>query len=418
MMTGAESGRLDLLHGAPDPVHLRLIGWAPLLVAAPLSMVMGAGAAMWVAILAGFVLTARVTAVLLERVTGARPLIAAAASMVYAFSPFALGVIANGQLAKMQLWCLPLLLLTAERWREMPGLRRGLEVLAAATLMGFTSPSIGLVAPVALGTWLALRSTWSRTGVALAVGTLAITALGLAIPWAMHTVDISGTAGLVPAAPVPGLQHPPALSPVATLGSLFMATGPWDGSHAAINNIAGLGAPALLSAAAALLMAWRKMALAGALVVAGAVFALGPTIEAFGFKWLMPAYRKSRATPSPRAGCTTASARSRCLPTRVCRLGQALPRHAVPSSRHRRHQPSGERERRVASGLEASPPSRTPSSWSPWLKTRPKAPSWSCPSPTWIPRASVVFWVSSFIDDRPPSWHAIWSCGANPDWSD
>ena len=335
MMTGAESwSGWTYRIGAPDPVHLRLIGWAPLLVAAPLSMVMGAGAAMWVAILAGFVLTARVTAVLLERVTGARPLIAAAASMVYAFSPFALGVIANGQLAKMQLWCLPLLLLTAERWREMPGLRRGLEVLAAATLMGFTSPSIGLVAPVALGTWLALRSTWSRTGVALAVGTLAITALGLAIPWAMHTVDISGTAGLVPAAPVPGLQHPPALSPVATLGSLFMATGPWDGSHAAINNIAGLGAPALLSAAAALLMAWRKMALAGALVVAGAVFALGPTIEAFGFKWLMPAYlMEITRYPITESGMyyRFSQVATLGLALAVCRLGQALPRHAVPA---------------------------------------------------------------------------------------
>ena len=284
----------------------------------------------------------------------------------------------------MQLWCLPLLLLTAERWREMPGLRRGLEVLAAATLMGFTSPSIGLVAPVALGTWLALRTTWSRTGVALAVGTLAITALGLAIPWAMHTVDISGTAGLVPAAPVPGLQHPPALSPVATLGSLFMATGPWDGSHAAINNIAGLGAPALLSAAAALLMAWRKMALAGALVVAGAVFALGPTIEAFGFKWLMPAYlMEITRYPITESGMyyRFSQVATLGLALAVCRLGQALPRHAVPSvlviAGINLAENVRETSRLWPRSLTAIPNAET--SWSPWLKTRPKAPSWSLP---------------------------------------
>ena len=288
--------------------------------------------------------------------------------------------------------------------------------------MGFTSPSIGLVAPVALGTWLALRTTWSRTGVALAAGTLAITALGLAIPWAMHTVDISGTAGLVPAAPVPGLQHPPALSPVATLGSLFMATGPWDGSHAAINNIAGLGAPALLSAAAALLMAWRKMALAGALVVAGAVFALGPTIEAFGFKWLMPAYlMEITRYPITESGMyyRFSQVATLGLALAVCRLGQALPRHAVPAVL-------------VIAGINLAENMRETSRlWPRSLTAIPNAelmesmaqdPTQGAvletPSPTWIPRASVVFWVSSFIDDRPPSWHAIWSCGANPDWSD
>ena len=122
MMAGVESwsGWTQRI-GAPEPVHLRLIGWAPLLVAAPLSKVIGAGAAMWVAIFAGFILTARLTAALLERVTGVAPLVAAAASTVYVFSPFALGVIANGQLAKMQLWCLPLLLLATERWKETPG---------------------------------------------------------------------------------------------------------------------------------------------------------------------------------------------------------------------------------------------------------------------------------------------------------
>ena len=333
MMFGAESwsgwtGRI----GAPDPVHLRLIGWAPLLIAAPLSILVGAGAAMWVAIMVGYIATARLTAALLQRVTRTEPIIAAAASTVYVFSPFALGVLANGQLAKMQLWCLPLLLLATERWRETPSLRRGVEVLGTGAIMGFTSPSIGLVAPVALGTWLLLRIRWTRRGIGLAVGALTLTALGLAIPWAMHTVEVGGTAGLIPAAPVPGLQHPPALSPIATPGSLFMATGPWDGSHAAINNIAGLGAPALLGAAAALLMAWRKMALAAGLVLAGAVFALGPSIEAFGFKWLMPAYLMELTHyPIIESGMyyRFSQVATLGLALALCRLAAAVPRHAV-----------------------------------------------------------------------------------------
>ena len=333
MMTGTESwSGWTYRIGAPDPVHLRLIGWAPLLVAAPLSKVMGAGAAMWVAIFLGFIITARVTSALLERVTGVAPTIAAAASMVYVFSPFALGVLANGQLAKMQLWCLPLLLLATERWRETPGWRRGAEVMGAATVMGFTSPSIGLVAPVALGVWIAVRSPWSRAGAAIAAGTLGLTALGLAIPWAMHTVTISGTAGLVPAAPVPGLQHPPALSPVATVGSLLMASGPWDGSHAAINNVAGLGAPALLGAGVALMLAWRKMGLAIGLLLVGTVFALGPSIDAFGFKWLMPAYlMEITGYPITESGMyyRFSQVATLGLAFAVCRLASAFPRRAI-----------------------------------------------------------------------------------------
>ena len=141
-------------------------------------------------------------------------------------SPFACGVIANGQLAKMQ----PVPAAPAayrRRWRDArtsawprgPG-SSNIDGLHIAVDRTGRSRRLG---------HLLARDQPESNRVALVVGTLAITALGLAIPWAMHTVDISGTAGLVLAAPVPGLQHPPALSPVATLGSLFMATGPWDG---------------------------------------------------------------------------------------------------------------------------------------------------------------------------------------------
>ena len=76
------------------------------------------------------------------------------------------------------------------------------------------------------------------------------------------------------------------------------------------------------------------MALAGALVVAGAVFALGPTIEAFGFKWLMPAYLKEITRyPITESGMyyRFSQVATLGLALAVCRLGQALPRHAVPA---------------------------------------------------------------------------------------
>jgi hypothetical protein len=334
MMDGSESwsGWTQRI-GAPDPVHLRLIGWAPLLAAAPLSFAMGAAAAMWVSIAVGFVLTARICGVLLERVTGVSEATAAAAALVYAFSPFALGVLANGQLAKMQLWCLPLVLLMADRLlTDGCSLRRSLAVFAAAVAMGFTAPSVGLVAPVALGVWVLVRSPRDRHGAGRAAVSLASVALGLAVPWLVHTVEITGTAGLVPAAPVPGLLHPPALNPVATLGSLVWATGPWDGAHAAINNVAGVGIVALIAAALGWAVSRSRGLLGAGLVGVGGVFALGPSINALGFKWVLPAQAMEwSGYPIVQSGMyyRFSQVAALGLALLVCRLCAAVPRRAV-----------------------------------------------------------------------------------------
>ncbi len=291
MMSGAESwSGWTRRIGAPDPVHLRLIGWAPLLIAAPLSWVMDTGYAMWVAMALGFALTARVTAALLERVSGADPWVASASAWVYTLSPFALGVLANGQLAKMQLWCLPWILLIADK-----GLRSGftmprvVALWVASVVTGFTSPSVGLIVPVALGVWVVLRAGRTRMGGVGAVVSLVAVAAGLAVPWLVHTVEVTGTAGLVPAAPVPGLNHPAALSPVATMGSLVIATGPWDGIQSAINNVSGIGVVALLAAIPSLVVARWSARLGVSLLAVGGICALGPTINALGYKWVLPA---------------------------------------------------------------------------------------------------------------------------------
>ena len=334
MMSGTEawSGWTQRI-GAPEPVHLRLIGWAPLLVAAPLSVVMDTGAAMWVAMAAGFALTARFTARLIGRVSGASPWTASAAGWVYTFSPFALGVLANGQLAKMQLWCLPWVLLTADKVLagERPSRHMAILVIAA-TVTGFTAPSVGLVTPIALGVWVAIRSPRARAGMLRACAVLAAVALGMAVPWLVHTIDIAGTAGLVPAAPVPGLNHPAALSPVATPASLAMATGPWDGIQSAINNVAGVGAVALAAGLLAALVA-RRAALTGiGLALAGTVFALGPSINAAGYKWVLPAQLMEwSGYPIVQSGMYYRFSQVACLGLALllARLARAAPRHAV-----------------------------------------------------------------------------------------
>ena len=95
--------------------------------------------------------------------------------------------------------------------------------------------------------------------------------------------------GLLPAAPVPGLQSPAHLSPVATLEGLFALTVPWDPSHAAINNVAVLGWPALFAAILALLLRPRAAFLSVGLVVLGALLALGPSVQFASMNWLLPA---------------------------------------------------------------------------------------------------------------------------------
>jgi hypothetical protein len=291
MMSGSESwSGWTTRIGFPEPVYLRLIGWAPLLLAAPLSWVIGAPGAMWVVIAVAFVLAGLCSTALIHRVTGASWAVSAGSSLIYVLGPFSLGVLANGQLAKMQLWCLPVLLLAVDRWlSEGPTSRRGVCVFGATVALGFTSPSVGLVVPVAVGCWVLFRSPWRAGGVSRATLVLVLVAVGLAVPWLMHTVEITGTAGLLPAAPVPGLRSPPALSPVTTLSSLFWAEGPWGGARLAINNVAGLGIPAVVAAAGAAFLVRRQAGLGLSLFAIGSVLSMGPTTLAFGYKWILPA---------------------------------------------------------------------------------------------------------------------------------
>jgi hypothetical protein len=297
MLSGSESwSGMTRRIGFPEPVHLRLIGWVPLLLAAPLALIIGAPAAMWVVIVLGFCAAGIVTTVLIRRVTGADTWSAASAGLVYVLSPFSLGVLANGQLAKMQLWCLPLLLLMADcLLREERKLPHACGVFLAAVALGFTSPSIGLVMPLALGVWVVFRARWRGGGWRWAVCALGLAALGMLPAWWMHTVPTDVVAGLLPAAPVPGLQSPAHLSPVATASGLLGLSIPWDAARSAINNVATLGWPALLGGALALLLRPRHALLGLGLFVAGTLLALGPSVDWASMTWLLPAELLVRA---------------------------------------------------------------------------------------------------------------------------
>ena len=271
--------------GAPEGVDLRFIGWASLIVAAPLSLLMGAIWATWIVTGLNLVVSWLVTQALLRRLipTGATLLPAA----LYVLSPFALGLLANGQLAKLSLWCLPWLLLEVDKGVRDPGSPWWLvRVLMAAVLMGFTSPSIALVMPLALLLWLlARRGTIVR--MVLAAGA---SAAGLIPALWYHSVQSGAASGLSPASAIPGLRSPPQLSPVMTWSSFIGDAPRWDISTMGVNNVSLVGPLALVLVAAAIVWRLRKSWVGILLFAGGAVFAFGPDLHLSDLDLRMPAY--------------------------------------------------------------------------------------------------------------------------------
>jgi len=274
--------------GYPDIGHVRLIGWGGLLIGAVWVPLLGLIPAYHLTVVLTVLLSAWVSTLLIHRVTGAGPLTAAGASLVYALGPMALGFLANGQLAKLHLWCLPLCLLLADLSIREDRRRWALPATGlAAALAGFSAPSIGLLLPFALGPWVLLRATGSRRWW-WAGAVLLVAAAGLVLPMLYHQLPGAGIAVLRPASPIPGLVHPVWLSPVARPAEILLGWAPWSAARDGINNVSYLGLPALVGG---LLLARRGTAqrLGLALLGLGILLALGPAIDGESVRWVLPA---------------------------------------------------------------------------------------------------------------------------------
>ncbi len=142
------------LIGYPNQMRAPTVGWVPALLVAPLQALLGPVGAYNAAVLLSPALCAAITWLFLRRALRAEPWPAAAGALAYSLSPYMLGIVANGQIEKVQAWILPLylwLLLAVIRgrrpWLALPGLAL---VTAASAL---TSPSIAMLIPMAAVVW-------------------------------------------------------------------------------------------------------------------------------------------------------------------------------------------------------------------------------------------------------------------------
>lgn len=292
MLSGSASPETYTMKiGAPEGADLRLIAWVPLIIAAPLSLLLGAPIATWIVTILGFWAAWWVTIKLIQRMSQVNVWVSAGAAATYVFGSFSLGLLANGQLAKLQLWALPLLLLSVDKLiREDGGwLRTAMLVLGASMAMGFTSPSIGLVMPMAVTTWVAVRTPWTRRGLAFGLLGLMLAAVGLLPAYLYHSLPSVGEAGFVPAQPIPGLIPPENLNPVATWKSLVGWDLSWDRSASAINHVGVLGWASIVGGLVAAVRFPRAAATGLSLTFVGIIFALGPEVERQGVRWVLPA---------------------------------------------------------------------------------------------------------------------------------
>ena len=109
MLTGSEPFEHHTRRiGFPENVQLRFIAWVPALLSAPLRLVLGPLGAYNVVLLLSPAISALAAWLLIRRITAASPFTCAGAALAFALSPYVMGCLANGQIAKIQLWILPL----------------------------------------------------------------------------------------------------------------------------------------------------------------------------------------------------------------------------------------------------------------------------------------------------------------------
>ncbi|MCB9760621.1 MAG: hypothetical protein H6739_12335 [Alphaproteobacteria bacterium] len=191
----------------PVGAELRPIAWVPALLTLPFRPLLGPIGAYNAVVWMSPALSALAAWGLIRRLTGAGPLAAAGAALPFALSPFALGCLASGQTAKVQLWALALPLWAASVALERP--RLGLPLLAGTVVAAsFTSPSLTLQLPFALGLVALGGLSLGWRGAARGAGALGVAALSM-LPAYLFFRAVTG--GHDPDGPVQALQ--PALRP-------------------------------------------------------------------------------------------------------------------------------------------------------------------------------------------------------------
>ena len=271
----------DCMAGYPTEQTMRAIGWAPGLAAIALRPFLGAlGAANLVQLLS-LPVSALVAAVLVRRVTGTDPRVAAMLGAAFGLSPTLLGTFATGEISNTQAWLLPGMVLAVQA--AMNGSKRAwLGVAALGFTAPFTSPYYALAMPVLVGL-LVLPSLRVAPQRLRAVGVLGLLAGALLPAWAYYSGDSAGgrTSLFRPAraqTTVPTeLPHP---APVAQPETLLWHSAPAPGSDVETLHITALGLALLALAAWGL---WRGRGQKGwglglGLFVGGVLAAMGPLL--------------------------------------------------------------------------------------------------------------------------------------------
>ncbi len=265
--------------GWPAGADARFIAWGAALIAAPLQPLLGPVGAYNAALLGGPVLSVLCCGWLLRALGASRP-VAAAAALIAVVSPWLLGSVAGGQVAKVQLWVFALWGLAALgllRGGRRPVLRLA-AVVCAAALVGFTAPSLALFLPLVL---LALLPVLGRVHGGWRAGLLRwgllVAMTGLVLGGCLLVYALPGASD-VPEAFSPAGRASAAAMMSKTLGSLLLPFMPRrlpEGPLMEVPHLANLPWVAMLAGGLGLWLRPRGWRAAGLLLLLAAAAVLG-----------------------------------------------------------------------------------------------------------------------------------------------
>ncbi len=290
-MAGMITGTADWSHrtreiGFPETVQLRFIAWVPALLALPFRPFVGPVGAYNLVLLLSPAASALATWLFLQRVVGKRPWVCAGAALSFVLGPYALGCMANGQMAKIQLWIIPLCLWAVSKAIRGPRAWVGLVLAPVFALAGaLTSPSTTLFLPLALllfVPWELARSP-SKRALGMAALALVLTALAL-LPARSYYGGLRSTSSIQAFSPG---RPPPAgeiLEPsiVAQPEETFLTQARRDAHPSQSHHVTYLGLPVLLFC---LVLCRRRFEGRGAaltLLVGGTLLSMGPHLASGG----------------------------------------------------------------------------------------------------------------------------------------